>query len=70
MSLFPEVQKRAQAEIDSVVGQDRLPSYKDREHLPYCEVLVQEVYRWFSVVPIGKCGVVNYFDYLLTFMFL
>lgn len=53
MALFPEVQKCAQAEIDSVIGQDRLPTYKDREHLPYIEVLVQEVYRFFSVVPIG-----------------
>lgn len=54
MTLFPDVQKRAQAEIDTIVGQDRLPNYQDREHLPYIEVLVQEVLRFFSVVPIGK----------------
>ncbi|TDL15494.1 cytochrome P450 [Rickenella mellea] len=53
MTLFPDVQKRAQAEIDAVVGQDRLPSYADRDHLPFVEVLVQEVLRFFSVVPIG-----------------
>ncbi len=54
MTLFPDVQKRAQAEIDAVVGQDRLPSYADRDHLPFVEVLVQEVLRFLSVVPIGK----------------
>lgn len=45
MTLHPEVQRRAQAEIDAVVGHDRLPSFADREHLPYTEALVQEVFR-------------------------
>ncbi|OAX32366.1 cytochrome P450, partial [Rhizopogon vinicolor AM-OR11-026] len=31
MMLYPEVQKRAQAEIDSVVGQDRFPNFEDRD---------------------------------------
>jgi cytochrome P450 len=55
MTLFPEVQKRAQEEIDSIVGRDRLPTYNDRIHLPYCEALMLEVLRWFPVVPIGGC---------------
>lgn len=33
MALFPEVAKKAQAEIDAVVGNDRLPTFTDREHL-------------------------------------
>lgn len=33
--LHPQVQKRAQSEIDSVVGRDRLPEFLDRERLPY-----------------------------------
>jgi len=51
MALFPEVAKKAQAEIDAVVGNDRLPTFADREHLPYVDALVKEVFRWNSVVP-------------------
>ena len=49
----PEVQKKAQAEIDSVVGHGRLPSFEDRPHLPYVEGLVKEIYRCFIVGPLG-----------------
>ncbi|KAG2353725.1 cytochrome P450, partial [Suillus spraguei] len=53
MTLFPDVQKRAQAEIDAVVGPDRLPSFADRDSLPYTEALVKEVFRWHAVGPTG-----------------
>lgn len=53
MTLFPEVQKRAQAEIDSVVVPDRLPTFEDRPHLPYIDALVKEVFRGQPVVPLG-----------------
>lgn len=53
MTLFPDIQKRAQAEIDSVVGPDRLPSFADRESLPYVEAVVKEVFRWNPVAPLG-----------------
>jgi hypothetical protein len=55
MTLFPDVQKKAQAEIDAVVGPDRLPSFADRDSLPYTEALVKEVFRWSVVGPIGMC---------------
>jgi cytochrome P450 len=55
MTLFPDVQKKAQAEIDAVVGTDRLPSFADRDSLPYIEALVKEALRWNVVVPIGMC---------------
>ncbi|KAG1745650.1 cytochrome P450 [Suillus lakei] len=51
MTLFPEVQKKAQAEIDAVVGPDRLPSFADRDSLPYTEALVTEVLRWNVIFP-------------------
>ncbi|KAG6811137.1 hypothetical protein H0H92_008833 [Tricholoma furcatifolium] len=54
MVLFPEVQKKAQAEIDAVIGTDRLPTMADRPHLPYVNALVTEVLRWNSVAPTGK----------------
>jgi cytochrome P450 len=54
MTLFPEVQKKAQAEIDVVVGNDRLPSFSDRTQLPYVEALAMEVLRWHAVGPLGQ----------------
>lgn len=53
MTLFPDVQKRAQAEIDAVVGPDRLPSFADRDSLPYTEAIIKEVLRWSVVFPSG-----------------
>lgn len=51
--LYPEVQRKAQAEVDSIVGKDRLPSFQDRESLPYVEAVVKELYRWLPIVPLG-----------------
>ncbi|KAH9163802.1 cytochrome P450 [Lactarius sanguifluus] len=51
--LYPEVQKRAQAELDSVISRDRLPTYDDRPHLPYIEAMSKELMRWHMVTPLG-----------------
>ncbi|KAJ3810352.1 cytochrome P450 [Lentinula lateritia] len=51
MAMYPEVQVRAQAELDAVVGVDRLPSFEDRDHLPYIQAVTLEALRWHSVVP-------------------
>ncbi|KAG1894332.1 cytochrome P450 [Suillus fuscotomentosus] len=53
MTLSPDVQKKAQAEIDVVVGPDRLPTFADRDSLPYTDALVKEVLRWHVVSPTG-----------------
>ncbi|KAH9894363.1 cytochrome P450 [Cubamyces lactineus] len=53
MSCFPEVQRKAQAEIDEIIGHDRLPTLDDRDRLPYLNALVLEVLRWIPVAPIG-----------------
>ncbi|CEL10680.1 hypothetical protein ASPCAL13795 [Aspergillus calidoustus] len=53
MALFPDVQTRAQDEIDRVVGRDRLPAYADRESLPYVDALVKEALRWHPIGPMG-----------------
>ncbi|GJN76720.1 hypothetical protein PLIIFM63780_000207 [Purpureocillium lilacinum] len=53
MLLFPEVQRKAQREIDNVVGSSWLPSFEDRDQLPYINAIVKETLRWFPVVPIG-----------------
>ncbi|KAK1242910.1 hypothetical protein MKX08_005722 [Trichoderma sp. CBMAI-0020] len=53
MLLFPEVQKKAQEEIDSVIGANpsRLPQFEDEERLPYVSAVAKELIRWYSVVP-------------------
>jgi hypothetical protein len=45
MILHPEYQLKAQKEIDSVVGDLRLPEFEDREHLPLVDGILQEVLR-------------------------
>ena len=53
MALYPAAQKRAQEEIDQVVGTERLPNFEDRVSLPYIEALVREVLRWWTAAPQG-----------------
>ncbi|KZT11608.1 cytochrome P450 [Laetiporus sulphureus 93-53] len=50
---YPDVQAKAQAEIDTVIGHDRLPDISDKESLPYVRALITEVYRWIPSVPFG-----------------
>ena len=47
------MQRKAQAEIDSVVKTTRLPTLADRKHLPYIDAIVKEVLRWHPVAPTG-----------------
>lgn len=51
--MFPEAQRKAQAELDAVVGPDRLPDFADQKSLPYVSALMKEVLRWHVVAPIG-----------------
>jgi len=52
--LSPHVQKRAQAELDVVVGRDRLPTLDDRPRLPYIEAICSELLRWQMATPLGS----------------
>ncbi|KAJ7439114.1 cytochrome P450 [Mycena latifolia] len=53
MVLHPAVMDKAQREIDSVVGPDRLPTFSDRASLPFVEAILSEVYRWGVVLPLS-----------------
>jgi cytochrome P450 len=53
MLSFPESQKKAQEELDQVIGRYRLPDFSDRESLPYINAVIKEVLRWFPNVPLG-----------------
>ena len=54
MTLYPEVQRRAQSEIDQLVASDRLPTFDDYDSLPYIIAMIKEVVRWGPVAPLGK----------------
>ena len=49
----PEVQRRAQEEIDRVIGATRLPDHGDRSRLPYIEAIYRELLRHDPPLPIG-----------------
>lgn len=53
MMVFPEVQKKAQEEIDRVVGPDRLPNVDDYPNLDYIRCCVKETLRWMPTVIMG-----------------
>jgi cytochrome P450 len=53
MVLYPEVQRRAQEEIDSTLGQGHLPDFGDEDTLPYVNAVVHEVLRWSPPGPLG-----------------
>ena len=53
MTIYQEVQKKAQAELDAVTGGTRLPTAADKENLPYLRALVSEVLRWRPIAPLG-----------------
>lgn len=54
MSLHPTVMQRAQEDIDHVTEGERLPTFADRERLPYVNAIILEVLRYNTVTPLGK----------------
>jgi len=53
MALFPEAQKKAQKEIDQVIGMDRFPCWEDEANLPFVRAMIKETLRW---RPVNKFG--------------
>ena len=53
MVLHPESQGKAQAELDEVIGSERLPRFNDRGSLPFVEALILECLRWKPITPLG-----------------
>ncbi|EGO28627.1 hypothetical protein SERLADRAFT_406107 [Serpula lacrymans var. lacrymans S7.9] len=46
MTMYPDIYKKAQEEIDQVTGASRLPNIEDRPELPYLNCIMKEVHRW------------------------
>lgn len=53
MTLHPEIAKKGQMELESVIGMDRLPTMEDRKDLPYVNAILKEVLRSRPVTPLG-----------------
>ncbi|RPD61680.1 O-methylsterigmatocystin oxidoreductase [Lentinus tigrinus ALCF2SS1-7] len=53
LSLHPEVLRKAHAELDAVVGPDRLPDFSDRASLIYVNALIKEMVRWHNSTPLS-----------------
>ncbi|KFA72636.1 hypothetical protein S40288_03358 [Stachybotrys chartarum IBT 40288] len=57
--LHPDVQARARAEVDEVIGRDengdivRLPNFEDRPKMKWLECILQETTRWMPLSPLG-----------------
>ncbi|EHB14600.1 Cytochrome P450 1B1 [Heterocephalus glaber] len=49
---YPDVQARVQAELDRVVGRDRLPRMSDQPNLPYVMAFLYETMRFTSFLPV------------------
>lgn len=64
MVLYPETQRAAQDEIDQIIGKEALPTFKDKERLPYAQALCKELLRWRPVTPIAVPHVLREDDFL------
>ncbi|KAF8910811.1 cytochrome P450 [Mucidula mucida] len=63
MVKYPEIQKKCQDELDAVVGRSRMPTYADRDFLPYISATVRECLRWKPIDPVGLPHRVTQDDY-------
>nr|XP_056705330.1 cytochrome P450 2J4-like [Euleptes europaea] len=59
MAVYPEVQAKVQGEIDSVIGQSRLPAMDDREHMPYTNAVIHETQRKSNILPFNAPRMTN-----------
>ncbi|KAF9468079.1 cytochrome P450 [Collybia nuda] len=53
MAHNPDIQSRAQAELEAVVGTSRLPDFADRPMLSYIDAILSETLRWNPAAPLG-----------------
>ena len=60
MLLYPDEMRLAQKELDEVVGRERMPTFKDKDSLPYVRALVYEVLRWRPSAPLGMLAGLNH----------
>ncbi|TDL17085.1 cytochrome P450 [Rickenella mellea] len=59
----PHIMKKAQEEIDRVIGDKRMPAFADEDQLPYLAALMKESLRWIPIAPSGVPHAVTKDDY-------
>jgi hypothetical protein len=50
MAMFPDVQMKAQAEIDEIIGSNVLPSREHLKSLKYVNRVTKETVRWYVLL--------------------
>ncbi|KAI0092441.1 cytochrome P450 [Irpex rosettiformis] len=63
MAMSPDILKRAQKELETVVGPERLPTFEDSKDLPYIRAIILECLRWLPVTPLGMIHRLTTDDY-------
>ncbi|KAI4501823.1 hypothetical protein M0802_003158 [Mischocyttarus mexicanus] len=53
MMHFPNVAKKVRDEIQKVVGSGRMPTWEDRNRLPYTEATLRETMRYETITPLS-----------------
>jgi len=53
MAMYPDVQKRAQAEVDKATRANTLPTFEGRNSMLYISCLLKESQRWIPVAPMN-----------------
>ncbi|KAI5988513.1 cytochrome P450 [Pisolithus albus] len=53
MILYPDVQDKVHAELDTLIGKGAIPTLADKPRLPYLQAVLYEVMRWNPPVPLG-----------------
>ncbi|THH15228.1 hypothetical protein EW146_g5214 [Bondarzewia mesenterica] len=53
MLFYPGIMRRAQQELDHVLGGNRLPTLADRGRLPFIDAIFEESLRWGCPMPLG-----------------
>ncbi|KAK7437469.1 hypothetical protein VKT23_018540 [Stygiomarasmius scandens] len=53
LTAFPEAQRKAQEEIDRVIGHNHVPRLEDLDQLPYCQAIINETHRFRPIAPLG-----------------